>query len=335
MRVKLFFIAAALVAVVGGVRAGPMELGPKEMASPPTITESEPWHFDIGLPGWFAYVSGDIGLHGITSHVDVGFDKLLKHIAGIATISVEARKGRFGAYADFLYMSLVADATNDGLISKVQIGVDQYLVDGEVYYRVLEGPRGSLDLRAGARYTNLYNKLQVFANSSLIGQAATDFVNTSPGNVNALLESKLQRLLDDRDPTLPIAPVAFGEKAKLVGLILAAKQGPNPQQRIAQILNRELNSVFRLSEQWVDPYIGIGGRYNINKPFYLTGKVDVGGFGAGSEITVQASAALGCQLTRRIYSELGYRVLYYDYDSGGFLYKVTTQGVQLTTGIVF
>ena len=335
MRVKLFFIAAALVAVVGGVRAGPMELGPKEMASPPTITESEPWHFDIGLPGWFAYVSGDIGLHGITSHVDVGFDKLLKHIAGIATISVEARKGRFGAYADFLYMSLVADATNDGLISKVQIGVDQYLVDGEVYYRVLEGPRGSLDLRAGARYTNLYNKLQVFANSSLIGQAATDFVNASPGNVNALLESKLQRLLDDRDPTLPIAPVAFGEKAKLVGLILAAKQGPNPQQRIAQILNRELNSVFRLSEQWVDPYIGIGGRYNINKPFYLTGKVDVGGFGAGSEITVQASAALGCQLTRRIYSELGYRVLYYDYDSGGFLYKVTTQGVQLTTGIVF
>ena len=29
-----------------------------------------------------------------------------------------------------------------------------------------------------------------------------------------------------------------------------------------------------LTEYWADPYIGVGGRYNLNKAFYLTGKVE-------------------------------------------------------------
>ena len=129
-------------------------------------------------------------------------------------------------------------------------------------------------------------------------------------------------------------------KAKLVKLILAAKQIPDrmqARQKIAKILNRQLNQTLRLTEDWVDPYIGIGGRYNLSKAFYLTGKVDVGGFGAGSDITTQASAALGCQITRSIYSELGFRYLYahYEDDSNGFVWKTSTYGPQITTGIIF
>jgi hypothetical protein len=41
-------------------------------------------------------------------------------------------------------------------------------------------------------------------------------------------------------------------------------------------------------------------------------------------VTVQAYGALGCQVTRSIYSELGFRYLYHDYDSGGYLYKAST-----------
>ena len=59
-----------------------------------------------------------------------------------------------------------------------------------------------------------------------------------------------------------------------------------------------------LTEYWGDPYIGAGGRYNLNKAFYLTGKVDVGGFDVGSKVTVQANGGLGCELTRSIYAEL-------------------------------
>ena len=76
-------------------------------------------------------------------------------------------------------------------------------------------------------------------------------------------------------------------------------------------------------------------RYNLNKAFYLTGKVDVGGFDVGSKVTVQAYGGLGCELTRSIYAELGCRYLYYDYDSDGYLYKVSTYGPQITVGAQF
>ena len=107
------------------------------------------------------------------------------------------------------------------------------------------------------------------------------------------------------------------------------------QQKIAQVLNRELNRSFSLTERWTDPYLGIGGQYDLNKAFYMTGRADVGGFDVGSKVTVQAYGGLGCHITRSIYSELGFRYLYDDYDSGGFLYKVSTYGPQITTGITF
>jgi opacity protein-like surface antigen len=330
---------AVTLLLTGLVHGGSNTLDGKDMQSaPPTITETDHWYFNLGVPGWLAGVSGDIGLHGATSHVDVDFDQILRNIRGIATISLEARKGRLGVYADFLYLGLSASGTNDGLISKVQLDLDQYLADGEVYYRILDDPRGRLDLRAGARYLNIYNRLQLFGNNAQIDQAATNLTNALAAEVRGLLERKLRHALDDRDPTLPIAPLAFGEKAELRRRILAAKQNPNPavvQQKIATILRNGLNRTFSLTEDWTDPYIGAGGRYNLSKAFYLTGKVDVGGFGAGSDVSVQASAALGCQLTRSIYSELGYRYLYENYDRDNFLYKVSTQGIQITTGVIF
>src|SRR5438132_10878270 len=70
----LIILAAAAVPVL---MAGTVELEPKEMAPPPTITDNDHWYFNIGFPGWLAFVSGDIGLHGTTSHVDVGFDQLI------------------------------------------------------------------------------------------------------------------------------------------------------------------------------------------------------------------------------------------------------------------
>jgi len=335
--IALLIILAAAASPV--LMAGTVELEPKEMAPPPAITGNDYWYFNIGVPGWIAYVSGDIGLHGTTSHVDVGFDQIIKHVAGIASLSAEARYDRFGVYGDFLYMSLSDGVYNNGLVRKFELSLDSYIADGEVYYRVLEGPRGWLDLRAGARYTNMYNKLELSAANNKIDQAATDFVNAANEDLRGLLERLLRGALDPRNPPLPVPPLGADEKIRLLRFIREARQHPmTAQQKIARILKRQLNGSFSLTEYWADPYIGLGGRYNLSKAFkafYLTGKADVGGFDVGSKVTVQAYGALGCQVTRNIYSELGYRYLYYDYDSGGFLYKVTTQGPQITAGINF
>ena len=43
----------------------------------------------------------------------------------------------------------------------------------------------------------------------------------------------------------------------------------------------------------------------------------------------------GCQLTHNIYSELGYRYLYLDYDTTSFVYQVSMHGAQVTVGMNF
>ena len=306
------------------------------MAPAPTVTSGEPWHFDLGMPGWLASVSGDIGLRGVTSHVDVGFDQILRHIDWATSVSAEARKGRFGVYSDLLYLEASAALYNNGMLSKVNIGLSQYLVDGEAFYRVVECPRGWLDLRAGARYTDIYSSTKLFGNSRLIDQAATALANAIAGDLRELLERLLQHRLDGTNPPLPVPPLTAGEKIRILKLIIAARQDPiTAQQKIAQVLNRELNRSFSLTERWTDPYLGISGQYDLNKTFYITGRADVGGFDVGSKVTVQAYGGLGCHITRSIYSEIGFRYLYDDYDSGGFLYKVSTYGPQITTGITF
>src|SRR6266516_3323894 len=198
----------------------------KEMAPPPTITESEPWHFNLGMPGWLASVSGDIGLHGITSDVDVGFDKIIRHTKGLASFSADARYNRFGVYADILYLGLSDAVYPNGLVSSAILDLSEYLVDGEVYYRVVEGPRGWLDLRAGARYTDVYNSLKLVGNGPRIDQAATELVNASNADLRGLLDRLLNGALDNKNPPLPVPPLGFEEKIKLLKLIRKARQDP-------------------------------------------------------------------------------------------------------------
>jgi hypothetical protein len=338
MRIKLSFFAGALFAAVSGVAAGPVELESKEIAPPPPTITDDQWHFNLGMPGWIAFVSGDVGLHGHTSSVDVDFGKTISQVTGIASFSADVRKGRFGVYADILYLNLSDSVYPSGLLSSTNIDLSEYLVDAEVYYRVVEGPRGWLDLRAGARYTDLYNSLKLVENGPVIDQAATALVNAANGDLRELLDRLLHGALDGKNPPLPVPPLGFDEKIRLLKLIRQARQDPmRAHQRIVNVLNKELNRFFSLTERWADPYLGIGGRYNLTKAFYVTGKVDVGGFGAASDFTSQGYAALGCQVTRNIYSELGFRYLYDHYkdDSNGFLWKTWTYGPQITAGIIF
>ena len=128
--------------------------------------------------------------------------------------------------------------------------------------------------------------------------------------------------------------------AELLGDLRESEQRINAlkskiAKEIASTLKDKLDNSFGLAEDWWDPYVGLRGRYNISKAFYLTAKGDIGGFGVGSDLTWQLSGALGCQVTRSIFVEAGYRYLYTDYNKSGFVYDVTQSGVEITTGITF
>jgi len=142
--------------------------------------------------------------------------------------------------------------------------------------------------------------------------------------------------LSGRDPTLPVAPLNGDQARKLEAAIQRIRgDAAERKEKIAKLLHDALDVRAARTDDWFDPYIGLRGRLYLGGPWYLTAKGDVGGFGAGSEFTWQAEGALGCQLTRSIYTELGYRALGVDYEGNGYTNNTVTNGLQLTTGIAF
>jgi hypothetical protein len=105
MRVRLVLFAAAAVAHAAPVRAGSLELAPKETV-PPSITQSEPWQFTIAVPGLMPSIDGMIGVRGVNADIDIGFDQILEHLDMLFAMRAEARKGPFGMYAEFFYVGL-------------------------------------------------------------------------------------------------------------------------------------------------------------------------------------------------------------------------------------
>lgn len=88
-------------------------------------------------------------------------------------------------------------------------------------------------------------------------------------------------------------------------------------------------------KSWADPVVGLTARYKINNSWFLSGLADVGGFGAGSRLTAQGLAAVGYNWSASWSSSLGYRVLYTDYSSNGFVYNVTQHGPFVTLAYRF
>src|SRR5882724_5435243 len=160
MQMKQLCFAVAAFVVAGRLVAGTMELQPKESA-PPTIAQSEPWQFTIAAPGWMAGLDGTIGVRGVNADIDVGFDKILQHLDMIFAMRAEAQKGPFGIYGEVIYIGLSDNAQVNRLINNVHEQVDQTLVDGALSWRLINQPRGSLDLVAGTHYTNIYEGLEL------------------------------------------------------------------------------------------------------------------------------------------------------------------------------
>ena len=92
---------------------------------------------------------------------------------------------------------------------------------------------------------------------------------------------------------------------------------------------------FSGETDWVDPVLGMSGKYKVTGPISIYAKGDVGGFGAASDFTWQMGGGLECQVTRWLWSDIGWRYLKYDYTSGGFTNKTELNGPYLETGINF
>jgi hypothetical protein len=77
---------------------------------------------------------------------------------------------------------------------------------------------------------------------------------------------------------------------------------------------------------WADPIIGLRGRYYLSPLFFLNGYGDIGGFGAGSELSWQVLGTVGIQAARWCDVQLGYRALSFEYQGDRGKQELTTHG---------
>jgi hypothetical protein len=344
--------------------AGTEDQGKLVEQPPPKTTE--PWIITVDGPGWLAAATGHVGFHGVNPYVSVGVKEILRHINAIFSLGGEVRKGRYSLLGDILYLNAQAGQGTSGLASKVDLGLQQVIGESFASYRVIQGSCGWLDLLAGFRYTYLGQQVGLQANNMAINAASTQLVDqfaqqlaTDGSDSRALIQKNIVSqlgALDGHNPPLPVGPVAVGQKQVIANLVQQLIQGQEPElaaaiqagvqtkvnqlktqlsNTVANALTNQLNRSFSFYDDWFDPAIGLRGRYYLNKAFYLTAETDVGGFGIGSDIAVQAYAALGCQISRNMFSEVGYRYLYDDFRDGNFLYQLQFHGAQLTMGLTF
>ena len=126
-----------------------------------------------------------------------------------------------------------------GLVSKVDLGFQEFLGEFLASYRIIEGPRGWLDLLAGFRYTYLGQQVGLQANNMAIDAASTQLVDqfaqqlATPGSdlrtlVDRNITDKLGAL-DGNNPKLPVGPVAADQKDKIADLVQQVIESQHPE----------------------------------------------------------------------------------------------------------
>ena len=105
--------------------------------------------------------------------------------------------------------------------------------------------------------------------------------------------------------------------------------------QLAFTLDGKLGQTISRDDSWFDPYVGLHTRYNFNKTFYTAVRGEVGGFGVGADLMWQVEGVLGINLTRNIFTEIGYRALAADFENDSFTFDTVLHGPQITTGVTF
>lgn len=144
------------------------------------------------------------------------------------------------------------------------------------------------------------------------------------GEVNGLIRAQAQ------------ARVAAASNTLTQGITNAVTRA---EQKLAKALSKNYAAALPTDgggdRWWVDPIIGVRAQVNLTRWLYLATQCDVGGFGAGSQIAWNLNGTIGVNFTRHLFSEVGYRYYYLDYDQCGILYQVAESGIFVGGGVRF
>jgi hypothetical protein len=151
-----------------------------------------------------------------------------------------------------------------------------------------------------------------------VAQRVEHFIELKKAELRARVDALVERGLDRR---AAVDRVVNEAKARIAN-------------QLAVRLNKSLSQTKSRDDYWFDPYVGLRGRYNFNKVFYTAVRGEIGG-GVASDLMWEVEGVIGINLTRSIFTEVGYRALGVDYENDGLLFDTVMHGPQITTGITF
>lgn len=77
---------------------------------------------------------------------------------------------------------------------------------------------------------------------------------------------------------------------------------------------------------WVDPLVGMRAFLSLTEKLSLQAQADIGGFGAGSDLTWSAMATVNYVFTDNLSASVGYKVLDVDYERDGHVFDTRLSG---------
>lgn len=256
MRMKLLnrLAGAALLVALGSGSAAAQGAG----------NPASGWQFALTPYVWFSGIGGEVSLPRVDRDFAADFGDILSNLEFAAMATAEIRRGRFGLLGDVMYLSIEQDvSTPRGVLFSGGEGRFETTAAGAVaLYRIVEDPRGVLDIGGGLRAWWLDARLSL-----------------SPG--------------------------------------LAAGRSSSG------------------STNWVDPVIAARGRLRLGDRLGLSGYVDIGGFGAGSDLTWQVAGTLDWQVASSVALHVGWRHLEIERDRGAVSVDVSMSGPIVAATIRF
>jgi hypothetical protein len=151
-----FGAAAGLVLAAGILVSAGTFAQDVRQASP--AQPADGWHFELAPYGWFAGMSGTMGVGPREAQTRASFTDICHNLDSAFMAHFEGRKEAWGFVLDPIYINLGASVrTPYGF--KIAVNVEQFMMGFEGTYRAYEKDGNSLDVLFGGRYSALKSDL--------------------------------------------------------------------------------------------------------------------------------------------------------------------------------
>jgi hypothetical protein len=286
----------------------------------------------LGITGDFVYLSlsDGVGSNTVVKKLDLQIDEIIGDV-GVRWRLLEGERGWLDVIGGVRYMNIY---------QKFVLQPNAEQID-ESSTRLVDAVGNALRTTLEASQLGELIAANVTAQLARPGNRTPGPLPIAPldGRLGGRLGERLQQIITAKRTELEAAVKAQTQAIGAAARVAAQQRVDGIKRdlgkQIARTVETSLDTRIARTDDWWDPYIGLRGRYNFTDRVYFTAKGDVGGFGVGSDFAWQAEAALGVQLTQRIFAEAGYRALGVDFDHDGLIMNTITRGAQVTMGITF